>query len=55
MSFSVSFSKVLDIEDSNDIGLYDVPSFGSLLGFGIGMIFASFQICGRLFYCIARL
>ena len=30
------------------MGLYDVPMFMSLLGFGIGMIFASFPMCGTV-------
>ena len=33
MSFSMSFSNVLDIGDCSEIGRYDVPSFGSLFGF----------------------
>ena len=40
------FSKVLAIGDRRAIGLYDVPSLGSLFGLGMGMIFASFQMCG---------
>ena len=31
------------------MGLYDGPAFGSLLGLGIGMIFASFHVCGIMF------
>ena len=27
------------------MGLYDVPMFMSLFGFGIGMMFASFHVC----------
>ena len=49
-----TFSIVLAIGDSSDIGLYEVPRFGSLLGFGIGMIFASFQICAIQFVFSAR-
>ena len=38
------------IGDSSDIGLYEVPRFGSLLGFGIGMIlpvsrFVEYSLC----------
>ena len=40
------FSRVLAIGDRSDMGLYEVPMEGSLFGFGIGIIFASFQICG---------
>ena len=29
---------------SNGMGLYDVPMFMSLFGFGIGMMFASFHV-----------
>ena len=59
------FSRFLAIGDKRAIGRYNVPIVGSLLGFGIGIIFASFQnlgivlvfiavlyICVR--YCIAR-
>ena len=49
-----TFSIVLAIGDNNDIGLYEVPRFGSLLGFGIGMIFDSFQIYGIQFVLSAR-
>ena len=30
------------------MGLYDVPMFMSLFGFGIGMMFASFHVCGMM-------
>ena len=39
----VWFSSVFAITDRRDIGLYDVPMLMSLLGLGIGMMFASFQ------------
>ena len=45
---------VLAIGESSDIGRYYVPRFGSLFGFGIGMIFANFQICGIVFVFKAR-
>ena len=38
------FSSVLAITDRSDMGLYDVPIFISLFGFGIGMMFASFHV-----------
>ena len=41
-----TFPRVLAIGDSSAIGLYGVPRFESLLGFGVGMIFASFKILG---------
>lgn len=43
------FSSVLGMGESNEIGLNEVPSLGFLLGFGIGMIFAVFQIWGMVF------
>ena len=49
------FSRVLAMEDSSDIGLYDVPRLGSLFGFGIGMMWASFQIWGIMLLLRARL
>ena len=30
--------------EKSEMGLYDVPMFMSLFGFGIGMIFASFHV-----------
>jgi len=39
-----AFSRVLAIGESSDIGQYDVPKHRSLLGFGMGMILASFHI-----------
>ena len=38
------FSTILAMGESGEIGLYEVLRPGSLFGFGIGMIFASFQI-----------
>ena len=40
----IVFSRHLAIGESRDIGLYEVPAPGSLFGFGIGMILASFHI-----------
>ena len=42
------YSRVLDIGDSKEIGRYEVPMHVSLLGLGIGMIFANFHICGMM-------
>ena len=39
----ITFSSVFEITDRMDIGLYDVPMLMSLLGFGIGMMLASFN------------
>ena len=41
---SSSFSSVFAITERSELGLYDVPMFMSLFGFGIGMIFASFHV-----------
>ena len=38
------FSIVFAITDRSEMGLYDVPLFMSLVGFGIGMMFASFHM-----------
>ena len=38
------FSSVFVITERNEMGLYDVPIFMSLFGFGIGMMFASFHV-----------
>jgi len=38
------FLKGLAIGESSEIGLYEAPLFGSLLGFGMGMTFASFHL-----------
>ena len=32
------------VTERNEMALYDVPMFISLLGFGIGMMFASFHV-----------
>ena len=44
MSGRMIFSMILAMGESSGIGLCEVPRPGSLFGFGIGMIFASFQI-----------
>ena len=38
------FSSVFIITERSEMGLYDVPMFMSLFGFGIGMMFASFHV-----------
>ena len=43
------FSSVLAMGDKSAMGLYDVPCVLSLLGFGIGIVFAVFHIVGMLF------
>ena len=38
------FSSVFAITKISEMGLYDMPMFMSLFGFGIGMMFASFHV-----------
>ena len=49
MCGSRTFSIILAMGESRDMGLYEVPSVESLSGLRIGMMFACFQICGILF------
>ena len=46
---STIFSKVFERGDSNEIGLYEVPLFLSLLGLCIGANLACFHVCAFLF------
>ena len=48
MHRSSVYSCVFAINERNEMGLYDVPMFMSLFGFGIGMMFASFHVCGMM-------
>ena len=48
------FSRVFAITERNEMGLYDVPMFMSLFGFGIGMMFASFHVWGMMLYMLVR-
>ena len=43
------FSSVFAIGERSAMGLYDVPCVLSLLGFGMGIVFAVFHIVGMLF------
>ena len=43
------FSSVFAITERGDMGLYEVPLFVSLLGFGIGTMLANFHLCGIMF------
>ena len=43
------FSRSLAVGDKREMGLYEKPWWGSLFGLGIGIIFANFQIWGRIF------
>ena len=38
------FSSVFAITERTDMGLYDVPMFMFLFGYGIGMMFSSFHV-----------
>ena len=38
------FYSIFAITERSEMGLYDVPMFMSLFGFGIGMMFASFHV-----------
>ena len=38
------FSSVCAITESRDMGLYEVPLFVTLLGFGIGTMLANFHV-----------
>ena len=38
------FSSVFAITERRDMGLYEVPLFVSLLGFGIGTMLANFHV-----------
>lgn len=49
------FSSVLAMGESREMGLYDVPMFGSLFGFGMGHIVAIFQMSGMMFELSASL
>ncbi len=42
------FSSVFAIGDKSEIGLYEEPKSGSLLGLRIGIILESFQMCGMV-------
>jgi hypothetical protein len=50
----MTFSRVFAMGDRRDIGRYDVPMLRSFSGFGMGTIFASFQICGMILRFRAR-
>ena len=42
--YGSSVSSVFAITERREMGLYDVPMFMSLFGFGIGMMFVSFHV-----------
>ena len=46
MSGKIIFSRVLAIGDRRAMGLYEVPFWGFLLGFGMGIFLQNFQIGG---------
>lgn len=43
------FSSVLAIGDNSEMGLYEEDIVWSLFGFGMGIILASFHVCGMVF------
>ena len=43
-----AFSRVFEITESSEIGRKDVPVLCSLSGFSIGMMLASFHMCGMV-------
>ena len=43
------FSSDFAITERRDMGLYEVPIFVSLLALGMGIMFASFHMCGIMF------
>ena len=45
---SSDFSSIFAITERSEMGLYDVPMFISLLGFGISMMFTHFHVCGMM-------
>ena len=44
------FSRVFAMTERNEMDLCNVPGFMSLLGFSIGMMFASFHMCGMMLF-----
>jgi len=46
ISLRMSLSKILDIVQRREIGLYDDASFGGLLGFKMGMMIGLFHMSG---------
>ena len=46
---SMIFSSVFAIGEMSEMGRYEVPRFKSLFGFGIGIVFALFHMCGMVF------
>ena len=51
----IVFSSVFAVTERSEMGLYEVPKFMSLFGFGIGMMFASFHTCGMMLLFSAKL
>ena len=51
----IIFSSVLAIGERRAMGLYEVPIALSLFGFGMGMIFACFQMFGIVLVLSAML
>ncbi len=53
MLFRTSLSSIFEGLQSSEIGLYETGSVGGLLGFRIGMIFASFHMLG-IVLCVSE-
>ena len=47
---SKHFSSTLAMTERSDMGLCELPRFVSLFGLGMGMMFASFQVCGMMLW-----
>ena len=50
---SMVFSRVLAIVEKSEMGLYEVPKLLFLVCFGMGMMLASFNICGVMLVLIS--
>ena len=47
---SKHFSSTLTMTERSDMGLCELPRFVSLFGLGMGMMFASFHVCGMMLW-----
>ena len=55
MCGSKAFSRTLAMGERSEMGRKLVPSLAGLFGLGMGIILASFQICGMRFEVSVRL
>ena len=51
----ISFSKILDIDESREIGQYEETSFGDFFGFNMGTMMACFHKGVKILYSQAWL